>query len=324
MTEQELTQARADLAQLDIEQLRCGVMVQLLHIEALTKECDAYQQAADTQAMQHKVGPVAWLVYVAEVQNQYVVDDIDDPQLVDDCTNHNAEVTPLYAHPATLEQAQVVEPCKGHNCGSISPKLHSAECFDEHEALAGCQRPFGYFHFVFDSDNGDYWRETDDASEMPLYAHPAPPVGEHVPEADFGNIERAVLIAGIKHELAEFSHNEALKTLLLDAVEMLQDGSQATPPAGERAELIHALRGRHLKYDTREVMLKAADMLEADSKAQQVAVPMTDQQIAGIAQQTQSAEPGNDGYILPFTFARAIEAHHGITKPVTKTDWSAA
>ena len=41
MTEQEITQARADIAQLDIEQLRCGVMLQLLNIDALTKECDA-------------------------------------------------------------------------------------------------------------------------------------------------------------------------------------------------------------------------------------------------------------------------------------------
>ena len=40
MTEQEVTQARADLEQLDIEQLRCGVMLQLLKIEALTKERD--------------------------------------------------------------------------------------------------------------------------------------------------------------------------------------------------------------------------------------------------------------------------------------------
>ena len=58
------------------------------------------------------VEPVAWLVYVAEVQNQYVVDDIDDPQLVDDCTNHNAEVTPLYTHPAppaTGERAELIE-----------------------------------------------------------------------------------------------------------------------------------------------------------------------------------------------------------------------
>ena len=44
MTEQEITQARADLEQLDIEQLRCGVMLQLLKIEALTKERDALQK----------------------------------------------------------------------------------------------------------------------------------------------------------------------------------------------------------------------------------------------------------------------------------------
>lgn len=42
MTEQDLTQARDDLAQLDIEQLRCGVMLQLLKIEELTKERDAW------------------------------------------------------------------------------------------------------------------------------------------------------------------------------------------------------------------------------------------------------------------------------------------
>jgi hypothetical protein len=41
MTEQEIEQARADVDQLDIEQLRCGVLLQLLHIEALTKERDA-------------------------------------------------------------------------------------------------------------------------------------------------------------------------------------------------------------------------------------------------------------------------------------------
>ena len=42
MTEQEITQARADVDQLDIEQLRCGVMLQLLHIEALKKERDEW------------------------------------------------------------------------------------------------------------------------------------------------------------------------------------------------------------------------------------------------------------------------------------------
>lgn len=42
MTEQEIEQARADVDQLDIEQLRCGVLLQLLHIESLKKERDAW------------------------------------------------------------------------------------------------------------------------------------------------------------------------------------------------------------------------------------------------------------------------------------------
>ena len=46
MTEQEITQAREDLQQLDIEQLRVGVMLQLLKIEALTKERDALAAVA--------------------------------------------------------------------------------------------------------------------------------------------------------------------------------------------------------------------------------------------------------------------------------------
>jgi hypothetical protein len=46
MTEQEIDQARADFDQLDIEQLRCGVMLQLLHIEALKKERDALAEDA--------------------------------------------------------------------------------------------------------------------------------------------------------------------------------------------------------------------------------------------------------------------------------------
>jgi hypothetical protein len=41
MTEQEIEQARADVDKLDIAQLRCGVLLQLLHIEALKKERDA-------------------------------------------------------------------------------------------------------------------------------------------------------------------------------------------------------------------------------------------------------------------------------------------
>ena len=41
MTDQEITEAREDLQQFDIEQLRVGVMLQLLKIESLTKERDA-------------------------------------------------------------------------------------------------------------------------------------------------------------------------------------------------------------------------------------------------------------------------------------------
>jgi hypothetical protein len=47
MTEQEIEQARADVDQLDIEQLRCGVLLQLLHIEALKKERDRLQYEVD-------------------------------------------------------------------------------------------------------------------------------------------------------------------------------------------------------------------------------------------------------------------------------------
>lgn len=47
MTEQEIEQARAEVDQLDIEQLRCGVLLQLLHIEALKKERDALQKQID-------------------------------------------------------------------------------------------------------------------------------------------------------------------------------------------------------------------------------------------------------------------------------------
>jgi D-serine deaminase-like pyridoxal phosphate-dependent protein len=42
MTEQEIEQARAEVDQLGIEQLRCGVLLQLLHIESLKKERDEW------------------------------------------------------------------------------------------------------------------------------------------------------------------------------------------------------------------------------------------------------------------------------------------
>jgi len=61
---------------------------------------DKLRAAIDAQEQE----PVAWMVYVSEANNQYVVDDINDQQLVDDCTNHNAEVTPLYTKPQTVAE----------------------------------------------------------------------------------------------------------------------------------------------------------------------------------------------------------------------------
>jgi hypothetical protein len=50
MTEHGITKARDNLEQLGIEQLRCGVMLQLLKIEALTKERDELRLQIDIQA----------------------------------------------------------------------------------------------------------------------------------------------------------------------------------------------------------------------------------------------------------------------------------
>ena len=53
--------------------------------------------------------PVAWEVYVEEFNNSYVVDDLNDAQLVSDCTNHDAVVTPLYATPPA--HVEVLKQC---------------------------------------------------------------------------------------------------------------------------------------------------------------------------------------------------------------------
>ena len=136
MTEQEITQARADLVQLDIEQLRCGVMLQLLNIEALTKErdeyktlaqgwvaenapggwidslrkkCAEYVKAADDMAMQHKVEPVAWLVRWRPTKheprdiNPWVALSIAEYR-----SNPSREERPLFTHPAPPPTQQVV------------------------------------------------------------------------------------------------------------------------------------------------------------------------------------------------------------------------
>lgn len=114
----------------------------------------------------------------------------------------------------------------------------------------------------------------------------------------------------------------------------------APPLAGERAELIADLRLNH-EYCPKEVILEAADMLEADaqelqaterqveilsddlskcSKAQKVAVPdkrepLTFDQIDALENRVymQTTHKGRPMFEYVNAIIRAVEAHHGIT-----------
>lgn len=118
----------------------------------------------------------------------------------------------------------------------------------------------------------------------------------------------------------------------------------ATEPSGERAELIERLRDYEEYDNNKQAMSDAADMLEADASLQtQLArrtverdmaismlsdaleadvqqakrVPLTDDQIQEIYIHTYTAvDHGRD---FENAFARAIEAHHGITPAVKPT-----
>ena len=50
------------------------------------------------------------------------------------------------------------------------------------------------------------------------------------------------------------------------------------------------------------------EALATPKPERQEAPELTDEEIVAIAKATQSAEPGRDGYVLPFTFARAVIA----------------
>ncbi len=50
--------------------------------------------------------PVAWLVVIDHQQHQYVTDDPNDAQMLDDLTNENAVVHPLYAAPSPSDRTQ--------------------------------------------------------------------------------------------------------------------------------------------------------------------------------------------------------------------------
>ena len=62
-------------------------------------ELQAFAEAYHKQKLA-ELEPVAWCVYVEVNSDQYYVDSLDDLQLEDDATNHNAEITPLYTLPS--------------------------------------------------------------------------------------------------------------------------------------------------------------------------------------------------------------------------------
>jgi hypothetical protein len=90
-----------------------------------------------------------------------------------ECPACGSEGARAFPKPEEQQSCDKQEPCKGENCGSINPKLHSAECFDEHESTVLNIKPFGYFEFVLDDGDG-YWREIEDGGidGKPLYTSP--------------------------------------------------------------------------------------------------------------------------------------------------------
>lgn len=71
----------------------------------------------------------------------------------------------------------------------------------------------------------------------------------------------------------------------------------------ERHNLVQSNRRFFSKYETRLIYT-------APQPARQ---PLTDEQIVAVANKSRAAEAGDAGYILPISFARAIEEAHGIT-----------
>lgn len=65
------------------------------------------------------------------------------------------------------------------------------------------------------------------------------------------------------------------------------------------------------KWDARG-RLRIIDALRAELAKPEL-TPLTDDKIIEIAKATTSAEPGRDGYVLPLSFARAIEAAQRIS-----------
>ena len=88
---------------------------------------------------------------------------------------------------------------------------------------------------------------------------------------------------------------------------------------GDRAELVAMLRSACIDGTLHAKLVnKAADMLEADAQ-QAKRVPMTPEHLCALADRlTPNTETGSLDYLR---YARAIEAHHGITPADKPTGW---
>jgi len=66
------------------------------YMEMLERFAQLVREQRDAELLAGSGEPCAFEVYVELVDNSYLVDSLDDDQLIDDCTNHDAVVTNLY------------------------------------------------------------------------------------------------------------------------------------------------------------------------------------------------------------------------------------
>ena len=110
------------------------------------------------------------------------------------------------------------------------------------------------------------------------------------------------------------------------AAQALKQGEQVAPYTGDVARIMReAGMTFHLGLPHKAVveqMTRVVDLVYAEASIKAAVAfaapqpdrqPLTDEQIIEIADKTQTAEPGTDGYILPISFTRAIEQAHSIT-----------
>lgn len=88
------------------------------------------------------------------------------------------------------------------------------------------------------------------------------------------------------------------------------------PPAAPVQEPVATVAEVHMSRYTLEwtngPLPEGTKLYTTPPAARRQSTSLTVEQIVDIAKKTQTAEPGRDGYVLPCSFARAIEAAHGI------------